>query len=188
MNPYCSYLNFPLIDVDLSSYKTDRKDINGLNRNHVRGPGDIMGQEISDILSRVGIEIRWVEIFYLGAGADHTIHCDGHELDNKAKLNYIVGGKGSLMKWYKPVSQDKIKKRTSWANTIYLGIEPTDVTETYSTPMEQGFYIVNVGEFHNVWNNDEDRYCLSACLIDSKTDYRLSYNELQQRLKDYIVI
>jgi hypothetical protein len=122
----------------------------------------------------------------LGDDADHTIHCDGHELDNKAKLNYIVGGKDSVMTWYKPVSEDKIEKRTSWANTIYLGINTEDVIATYSIGMKEGFYLVNVGEFHNVWNKNEDRYCLSACLIDSRTSYRLNFNELQQRLKGYI--
>jgi hypothetical protein len=90
------------------------------------------------------------------------------------------------MTWYKPVSEDKIEKRTSLANTIYLGINTEDVIETYSTIMKEGFYLVNVGQFHNVWNKNEDRYCLSACLIDSRTSYRLNFNELQQRLKGYI--
>jgi hypothetical protein len=84
------------------------------------------------------------------------------------------------------VSEDKIQKRTSLANTIYLGINTEDVIATYSTGMKNGFYLVNVGQFHNVWNKNEDRYCLSACLIDSRTSYRLNFNELQQRLKGYI--
>jgi hypothetical protein len=186
MNPYCSYLNFPLIKRDLSEYKVDKKDRTGNYRNHTRGPQNIMGDEINILLSKVGLSIRWVEVFYLGPNADHTIHCDGHELDNKAKLNYIIGGKNSIMTWYKPVSEDKIEKKTSWANTIYLGIKTEDVIATYSTAMKEGFYLVNVGDFHNVWNKYEDRYCLSACLVDTKKDYRLNYNELQNRLKDYI--
>jgi hypothetical protein len=179
MNPYCNYLNFPHIDVDLSFYKKNK-------RNHVRGPKDIMGEELNNILHKLNINIQWVEVFYLGSDSDHTIHCDGHELDNKAKLNYIVGGKDSIMTWYNPVSEDKIKKRTSWANTIYLGVNTEDVVVTYNTEMKKGFYLVNVGEFHNVWNKNEDRYCLSACLIDSRTSHRLNFNELQQRLKGYI--
>ena len=179
MNQYCNYLNFPYIDVDLTVYKKNK-------RNHVRGPKDILGEELNSVLHKLNIDIQWVEVFYLGDDADHTIHCDGHELDNKAKLNYIVGGKDSVMTWYKPVSEDKIEKRTSWANTIYLGINTEDVIATYSTGMKEGFYLVNVGEFHNVWNKNEARYCLSACLIDSRTSHRLNFNELQQRLKDYI--
>jgi hypothetical protein len=179
MNQYCNYLNFPHIDVDLSIYKKNK-------RNHVRGPKDILGVELNDTLHKLNIGIQWVEVFYLGDDADHTIHCDGHELDNKAKLNYVVGGKNSIMTWYKPVSEDKIEKRTSLANTIYLGINTEDVIETYSTIMKEGFYLVNVGQFHNVWNKNNDRYCLSACLIDSRTSYRLNFNELQKRLKGYI--
>jgi hypothetical protein len=179
MNPYCNYLNFPHIDVDLSIYKKNK-------RNQIRVVKDIMGVELNDILQKFNIGIQWVEVFYLGDDADHSIHCDGHELDNKAKLNYIVGGKDSVMTWYKPTSEDKIEKRTSPANTIYLGINTEDVIATYSTGMKEGFYLVNVGEFHNVWNKNEDRYCLSACLIDSRTSYRLNFNELQQRLKGYI--
>ena len=179
MNPYCNYLNFPHIDVDLSIYKKNK-------RNQIRVVKDIMGVELNDILQKFNIGVQWVEVFYLGDDADHSIHCDGHELDNKAKLNYIVGGKDSVMTWYKPTSEDKIEKRTSPANTIYLGINTEDVIATYNTEMKEGFYLVNVGQFHNVWNKNEDRYCLSACLIDSRTSYRLNFNELQQRLKGYI--
>jgi hypothetical protein len=179
MNSYCNYLNFPHIDVDLSVYKKNK-------RNQIRVVKDIMGVELNVILDKLDIGIQWVEVFYLGDGADHSIHCDGHELDNKAKLNYIVGGKDSVMTWYKPISEDKIEKKTSPANTIYLSINTEDVIATYSAGMKEGFYLVNVGEFHNVWNKNEDRYCLSACLIDSRTSYRLNFNELQQRLKGYI--
>jgi len=179
MNQYCNYLNFPHIDVDLSIYKKNK-------RNQIRVFRDIMGVELNDILDKLNIDIQWVEVFYLGDNANHSIHCDGHELDNKAKLNYIVGGKDSVMTWYKPTSEDKIEKRTSPANTIYLGINNEDVIATYNTEMKEGFYLVNVGQFHNVWNKNEDRYCLSACLIDSRTSYRLNFNELQQRLKGYI--
>ena len=179
MNPYCNYLNFPHINIDLSTYKKNK-------RNQIRVSKDIMGIELNDILYKLNIGIQWVEVFYLGPDADHSIHCDGHELDNKSKLNYIIGGEDSVMSWYKPINENKITKRTSPANTIYLGINIEDVVETYNTTMEEGFYLVNVGEFHNVWNKNEDRYCLSACLIDSRTSYRLNFNELQQRLKGYI--
>ena len=179
MNQYCNYLNFPHINMDLSVYKKNK-------RNQIRVSRDIMGVELNDILDKLNIGIQWIEVFYLGDNANHSIHCDGHELDNKAKLNYIIGGKDSIMSWYKPISEDKITKRTSSANTIYLGINTEDVIETYNTPMKEGFYLVNVGEFHNVWNKYEDRYCLSACLVDTEKNYRLNFNELQQRLKDYI--
>ena len=179
MNQYCNKLNFPInVTTDLTVYKTEC-------RNHIRVSKDIMGDKLNEILLSVGVKLFWVEAFYLGKNSDHTIHCDGHELDNKAKLNYIVGGKNSVMTWYEPIDNNKIEKRLSKANTIYLGINTNDVVETFSKHME-GFYLVNVGKFHNVWNKEDDRYCLSACLIDSVTGYRLSFTELQNRLNEYI--
>jgi hypothetical protein len=180
MNPYCSHLNLPVnLNVDLLSYKKD-------TRNHVsRVPIDSMGAELSEILSKLNIEIQWVEIFYLGKDRDHSIHCDGHELDDKAKLNYVVGGQGSKMSWYEHKSEDKIEKRISPANTVYLGISTEDVIEVYSEEM-QGLYLTQVGQFHNVWNKDDDRYCLSAYLADTKTKKRLHFKQLQILLKDYI--
>ena len=180
MNQYCNHLNLPVnVSIDLLSYKK-------VNRNHVsRIPVDSMGKELSEILLKLNIEIEWVEIFYLGKNGDHTIHCDGHEIDDKAKLNFVVGGEGSVMTWYEHKSEDKIQKRISRANTVYLGISTEDVTEVYSHEM-QGLYIVNAGHFHNVWNKDDDRYCLSAYLADTKTKQRLHFKQLQLRLKDYI--
>jgi YHS domain-containing protein len=180
MPQYFDQLNLPVkIIKDLSEYKSEK-------RTHVRGPKNIMGDEVDKILASVGLKIQWVEIFYLNKGADHTIHCDGHELDNKAKFNYVIGGKDSIMSWYDPIDKNKIQKKISKANTIYLGINLEDAREVYSTTMDEGFYIINAGQFHNVWNKDEGRYCLSGSLVEIDTGYRPLFNELQEILKDYI--
>lgn len=177
MNQYIEKLNFPVPDVNLVVYKSD-------HRSHTRAPRDILGAEIDRLLAAVNVRIRWVEAFYLGPGADHSIHCDGHEFDTKAKLNYVVGGKGSVMVWYDCIDKSRIEKRTSRANTIYLATSSDNVVETHSAFMD-GFYLVNVGMFHNVWNKDDGRYCLSTCLEDMVTHRRLDYHELQNRLKEY---
>lgn len=180
MNKYCSKLNFPVkITADLSEYKVGQ-------RNQVRVFKDVMGADLNNLLLNCNVEIEWVEVFYLGAGADHTIHCDGHELNEKSKINYIIGGKNSVMSWYTPINETKIKKEISKANTLYLGLNIEDSCEVYHTTMDEGFYLVNVGQFHNVWNKEEDRYCFSICLMDKNKRYRISFSELQNRLRDYI--
>ena len=179
MNNYCNKLNFPNLNVDLTSHKKE-------NRNQIRVPKDILGTDIKHVLDSVGVKVSWVEVFFLGKDADHTIHCDGHELDDKAKLNYIVGGKDSLMAWYSDVDPNKIEKRTSPANTSYLAINADQITPSFSRTMDEGFYLVHVGMFHNVWNKHEDRYCLSACLLDSETNQRLTFQQLQIRFIYYI--
>ena len=179
MPKYYNQLDFPVTITDkVSKYKAE-------NRNQVRASKNMLGAEVDKRLAAAGLEILWLEVFYLGKNSDHSIHCDGHELDDKAKINYVIGGKNSVMTWYDPVDEIKIQKRTSPANTIYLGIDHKNTVETERTEMH-GLYLVNVGRFHNVWNKDEDRYCLSAAIVDIKTGYRPLFNELQARLKDYI--
>ena len=90
------------------------------------------------------------------------------------------------MAWYTDVDPNKIEKRTSPANTSYLAINAEQITPSFSRTMNEGFYLVHVGMFHNVWNKHEDRYCLSACLVDSKTNHRLTFPQLQNRLKNHI--
>ena len=179
MNNYCNKLSLPNLNIDLTSYKKE-------HRNQIRVPKEILGADIETILHNVGVKVEWAEVFFLGNGADHTIHCDGHELDDKAKLNYVVGGKDSLMTWYDGVEPSKVEKRTSPANTLYLGLNTDQITPSFSRTMEEGFYLVHVGMFHNVWNKDEDRYCLSAALMDLKTNQRLTFSQLQKRLREYI--
>jgi thioredoxin reductase len=145
----------------------------------------MLGAEVDKLLATVGLEIQWLEVFYLGKNSDHSIHCDGHELDDKAKINYVIGGTNSAMTWYEPVDEIKIQKKISPANTVYLSIDPKDVLEVDSTEIK-GLYLVNVGRFHNVWNKNEDRYCLSASVVDIETGHRPLFKELQARLKDYI--
>jgi len=75
MNNYCNRLKFPTLSVDLTSYKKE-------HRNQIRAPKDILGADIEHVLASVGVKVSWVEVFFLGKDADHTIHCDGHELDD----------------------------------------------------------------------------------------------------------
>lgn len=181
MNNYVERLNFPVPNgLDLSVFKKG-------NRSHIRTSPDIFGSEVEKLLNRVGVKVRWVEAFYLGENMDHTIHCDGHELDTKAKLNLIFGGEDSEMVWYDCIDNSKIEKRTSNANTIYLGTDIDNVVEVHKTVSMNGFYLVNIGMFHNVWNKEHDRYCLSSCLEDMRTGHRLDYTELQKRMKEYIL-
>jgi hypothetical protein len=177
MNNYCRKLDAPfsIKNVDFISYKKDL-------RNQVRCSNEIIEQDFHKWLAKTAsAKVYWTEVFYLSPNFDHSIHCDGNELDNKVKINFVVGGNGSTMVWYQPVSQDKIIKRISPANTLYLIINPNDTIKVYEESLT-GLYIVNVGMFHNVYNKQEDRYCISMAIADLTTDQRLTYAELIERI------
>jgi hypothetical protein len=177
MNTYCRKLILPfeLPAINFSNFKK-------FPRNQVACSIDLIGKDFPSWLSSsAGARLQWAEIFYLAPGQDHSIHCDGNELDNKVKINFISGGKNSKMIWYTANSAEKIIKRISPANTHFLSIHPKDTVVVHKENLV-GLYIVNVGMFHNVYNNQEDRYCLSMAISDIATNRRLTYYELIQRL------
>lgn len=130
------------------------------------------------------------EIFYLQPNAMHPIHSDGKFYPNeKGKLNFIIGGKGSKMYWYKPLKPEKFLQRR-WAQENlpagYLHIPPSEALELHSAPLTD-FCIVDAGTFHTVINADELRIAWNLVLADCKTNHRLLLTELQERLSEYVV-
>lgn len=180
MNNYTIALTLPIVidEVDFDFYRQQGKK-------QIRCNNDILKQSTHDWLrDHLSIEIQWLEIFCLGPYNKHIIHSDGHEVDTKAKINYITGGEGSTMLWYNATSEDKIIKGISKANTRYLTIEEKDAVEVYSKHLT-GFNIVNVGSLHTVKNKANNRYCISMAVADATTKKRLDFSELVERCKDY---
>jgi hypothetical protein len=130
--------------------------------------------------------VQWSEVFYLKPYDTHGIHCDGEEIDNKSKLNFIVGGQNSTMIWYEPVDPEKIIKKNTAVNTVYLSIETSNAKELFRKEIS-GLNLVNVGCFHNVKTMNAERFCLSMCLVDNTTNIRLSYTDLVNRFLDHII-
>lgn len=181
MNEFTVQLNLPIVidEVDFNVYQT-------LNKKQIRCNNNILKQETHDWLkSQLSLEIQWLEIFCLTPYSKHIIHCDGHEIDTKAKINYIVGGEDSSMIWYNAADENKIVKGISKANTRYLTIAEKDAVEIYSKHL-QGFNIVNVGALHTVKNKRSDRYCISMAIADSESKQRLDYSDLVERCRAYI--
>jgi len=180
MNNYYSKLNLDInIDIDFEQYKTSIVQ--------ARVPNSIIDDAAhATLLKEFNIQIQWLEMFYLKPFAKHQIHVDGHELNDKAKLNYIAGGQGSNMIWYRPNNVNNITSGISMANTKYLRIPDKDAIEAERQELHH-FNIVNVGCLHTVENADKDRYCLSIALNDATTAERLTYPELQERFKLFII-
>ena len=175
MNQYTQKVNIPidLSHIDFASYKEHGKK-------QIRCDKSIFGDNGHQWFASVGLEIQWLEIFCLKPFEKHIIHCDGHEIDNKAKLNYITGGDSSVMIWY-TAPEDKIIKGMSKANTRYLMAEEKDAQELYREELT-GFNIVNVGVLHTVRNRSKDRFCISMAIADNETGVRLDYTDLCKRL------
>jgi hypothetical protein len=149
-----------------------------------RSSPDILPTELhSWINDKLHAKILWIEIFHLAPYQSYKIHCDGHELDNKCKLNYIVNGEDSTMAWYEAVDPNKIISAYSTSNTKYLRLDKNNAREMFKGTLTS-FNLVSVGQFHTVYNGNKDRYCLSIVIGDLDTEDRLDFNQVLVRLNN----
>ncbi len=167
------------INIDWSQFKKT-------NKYHAVVSNEIVGEDFIFMLRDKGLSIDWVEVFYLAPNTNHTIHCDGiHQEFNFGKINYIVGGKDSVMSWYIPKNNKKGKIQKTKAGTSYMTLDVEDAIEVFSENVHN-FYLVNVSNFHTVWNKLEDRFCLSAYVKNSTTNMKLSFTELQKEMSEFL--
>ena len=179
MNQLVTKLNLPidLSHINFSQFKQHEKK-------QIRCEKSLIGETVHKWFEDHGLEIQWLEVFVLKPFERHVIHSDGHEIDNKSKINFITGGAGSEMIWYQ-APEEKIVKGISKANTKYLMVEDRHAEEIFRLKMN-GFYIVKVGPLHTVKNKQEDRFCISMAISEKATGKRLDYDDLLENLKDYI--
>lgn len=109
-------------------------------------------------------------MFYTPPGQQCGIHIDGNAVGDRACVNFIVGGAGSLMHWYK-LNEDvtTTEQVTTQAGTPYTLYKPTQVTHVYSHGIKWPS-IVQTGVPHNITNHThEARWCIS-CDISFKSN------------------
>lgn len=160
------------INIDLTKF------VNQQTRCQTNLLSDQMHQWIEN---NIDAEISWTEVFYLPPYQTYDIHCDGHEIDNKCKLNYIINGEDSVMIWYKAVEENAIISAYSKSNTKYLKLEKRNAVEINRAKLIE-FNLVNVGDFHTVVNGANHRWCISIVVADRNSKERLSYDEIKSRL------
>jgi hypothetical protein len=143
---------------------------------------DFLPEEIHRWIKKsIDAVVLWTEVFYLPPNRSYDIHCDGHEIDNKCKLNYIVNGEDSIMYWYRAIDNNKILSSYSKSNTRYLKLDKSNAEEIGRATLTN-FNLVNVGDFHTVINGKKDRWCVSVVVGDKITKERLNYDEIKLRL------
>lgn len=72
-------------------------------------------------------------IFYTPKGQQCGIHIDGYDITDRACVNFILSGSGSLMHWYKLKEGYKVSEQVqTQAGTPYTLYEPYQVEHVYS--------------------------------------------------------
>lgn len=183
MSNLCLDLNFNIDlfqpEFDLFSLSKVRFQTIGINA---------INPVLINFLSSNNIEIRAVEVFYSEPDFGGGIHSDGtgDEGTDVTKLNYIFGGKNSLMHWYELIPDGRKVILNTEKNTAYIGYYNEDTIRIHSAQV--GFpSIVQVAVPHNVRNFEEPRYCVSIVIQDITTKKRLPFNYLSDLFKEFKV-
>ena len=108
-------------------------------------------------------------IFYTPARRECGIHIDGDSIGDRAVINWIVKGTGSMMHWFNLAPDANItQQELTQANTPYTRYREEDVVQVHSQAVNWPS-IVQTGIPHKITNyTDEPRWCIS-CDISLKT-------------------
>lgn len=148
----------------------------------------LMDPELFRILWMVDIDVRWIEVSYKIALPAHvkqsnygSVHADGPEIDNKAKINFIIGGTDSAMVWHE-MRNNSINENFTGINTSVLRVKNLkNITEVHREKFKAA--IINCGQIHSIENTVDDRISLQCILQDLSTRERLDFSEAVRRFQ-----
>ena len=192
MNIYCNNLNFNQQPFDeWFDYTKLSKDIHSIL------PVNLLNLNYVEFLKSVGIFVSWIDVFYKKASElkANGIHTDDFGRDcpdeNKGgdyvKINYIYGGKDSIMQWWKPnISSVNKMPLISSGGRPYLPYTEDEVDLVYESPL-RGPSLVQVGVPHSIYNPIEERWAVCFVLRNTTTQKRMTMFDAYHNLKDFIV-
>jgi len=162
---YCIDLTIPvgpLTDYSVLNHTSNEPEI------FFADPSNI-NEEFKQWLDDQGLVMTYPPlVFYTPPGQQCGIHIDGFGVTDRACVNFIHAGCGSLMHWYKLRPEvETTEQVATQAGTPYTLYKPDQVTHVYSHAVKWPS-IVQTGVPHNITNHTmERRWCLS-CDISKK--------------------
>ena len=190
MTPYYQNLNF---NIQLLKDGCSLSDLfNKVNSKKVYHSliniKEYINPELLDFLAELEIFPDHCEMFYSTPNFVSKIHVDARH-GNFTKINWVFGGKDSVMNWYKP--KDNIIRNEptiSAIKSMYIGYHRSEVDLLYSAPLGLPA-IVQVGVPHNILNPIQDRCCISlgvSSIDKNNQKYNLTMQESVSRMSRYI--
>jgi len=139
--------------------------------------------EFLDFIKSKDVYIMFAEAFFSVPGVTQDIHTDSVSGDY-IKINYVLGGRHSLMHWYQVKPNIHVAPMLTVIGTKYLGFTKEQVYRINSTHV--GFSIVQVGIPHNITNPLENRLCISLSIGHVGNHQRLTMAAAVEIFSEYI--
>jgi hypothetical protein len=150
---------FPFVNADLPK-----------DQYHTRLDTDTqIHPDIHKLFQNLGLTIGHMEIFHMQPNTNsRSCHIDGTLLPDKwesrSKLNYVIGGTGSTMRWYDINARcraDKVSKNSA-IGTVYVPFDFADSVQLEEQALS-GWCLIDAGTPHAVFNtSNEKRWSVSV--------------------------
>lgn len=144
-----------------------------------------MNVEIVTWIHSLGLHIVTGEYFYTPPNTTLEPHSDSPFINDVVKLNWMRGGEGSVMEWFKLKDGATLKTNTTVIGTQYSFAPREDLikvhTATIGTPS-----LVNVGQIHAIQNKEHPRYVACIVLGNLSTRNRLVWDEALDIFGPYV--
>ena len=180
MSKHCIPLNLKInpVTVDHSTFK---------NAYQTTIHAKYLNPDILSFLKKYDMRVSYAEAFYSPPNYIQKIHTDNSGGDY-VKLNFVYGGAGSNMHWYK-VKEGVKPGTTNFTpdeGTTYIPWNPSMVDLVESNDLAYPSF-VQVGCPHNITNANEHRLCILLVLIDTITFKRITIDLAENRLTEYLI-
>ena len=130
---------------------------------------EILSAKWVTMIHELGIQLPdHIQIFFKPQYfVNNDAHVDTAKLDGKIRVyafNWVIGGRDSLMKWFKPTEEMKPVRKETNLGTGYISYP----NHNFDLPVIDSVKIagdrltlVNTGIPHAIFNGPEPRYCVS---------------------------
>ena len=184
MHPYFQHLKLPLL-VDLRPYALFSCDPE--RNGHIQLESETLPDELLQFLDKHHMFCYHAEAFYTAPDRQNAPHVDNKRFSDRCKLNFVYGGEGSVMKWFKRKDESKvIEPRENAIGKHYVGFQAAEIDEVAETVVGCPT-LVNVGQIHSVVNQAQARWCLSVVLGNVKNREAIPFIIAAMRLREYAV-
>jgi hypothetical protein len=153
---------------------------------------NLLDPKIHEILRSVGINVRWIELNYKIAQPPNTlnsiygtIHADGEKFDDRAKINFVIGGTDSQMLWHDFVDEAHSEINVFETSIGTSVIRPKSWRDRTKVVHRESFRaaVVNAGRLHSIENTKDERICIQLIIEDTDTKQRLDFYEAVKRFQ-----
>ena len=191
MNRYCINLklpvnlDFPQHDYDISATGVKDRWATSIGR-HTDYELSRMNKDFLEFIESVGLFVHFGEYFYTAPHSVLRPHTDTIHITDVVKLNWMRGGRDSVMEWYELNPNKSLLTSRTKLNKPFSGARRQDVKCVHSAHIGTPS-LVNVGQLHGVVNYHEPRHVVCAVLGKRQFDQRLEWDEAIKIFQKYVV-